>query len=428
MNICMFTNTYLPHVGGVACSVALFAKDLQNLGHQVLVVAPVFPDELQEERQENILRVPAIQNFNGSDFSLRIAVPFKIANRIKEFQPDIIHSHHPYLLGDAALRTAWRRNIPLVFTHHTLYEKYTHYVPLDSNNLQRFVINLSTQYANLCNRVIAPSHSVAELIKERGVTTPIEEIPTGVDLDFFNHGQGERFLREQGIANQKPVIGHVGRLAPEKNLRYLAEAAALFLKNHQGTFLVVGKGASEKEILNAFQSIRLDQKVMLVGEKTGRELSDAYSAMDLFLFASKTETQGMVLVEAMAAGQPVIAVDASGVREVVEDGQNGRLLREDASQEEFARAINGFVSNPETAQKWRQGALKTAGSFARRKVANYLLQLYESVTNEYAAKSRGADDLNAWDKILGGLKAEWALISQKAAASVSLFNNGDESS
>ena len=102
--------------------------------------------------------------------------------------------------------------------------------------------------------MIAPSHSVAELIKERGVTTPIEEIPTGVDLDFFNHGQGERFLREQGIANQKPVIGHVGRLAPEKNLRYLAEAAALFLKNHQGTFLVVGKGASEKEILNAFQS------------------------------------------------------------------------------------------------------------------------------------------------------------------------------
>ncbi|MFO7738588.1 MAG: glycosyltransferase [Desulfatiglandaceae bacterium] len=428
MNICMFTNTYLPHVGGVARSVALFTEDLQALGHPVLVVAPVFPDDLQEERQEDILRVPAIQNFNGSDFSLRIAVPFRIANKIEKFQPDIIHSHHPYLLGDAALRTAWRRNLPLVFTHHTLYEKYTHYVPLDSENMQRFVINLSTEYANLCSRVIAPSRSVAKLIKARGVTTPIEEIPTGVDLDFFDRGQGDSFLQAHGISNSKPVIGHVGRLAPEKNLRYLAEAAALFLKDHPGVFLVVGAGPSEKEILDTFNKMGIEQKVILAGQKTGQELSDAYSAMDLFLFASKTETQGMVVAEAMAAGRPVIALDASGIREVVEDGRNGRLLHADASRAEFARAVKEFISNPEKAEQWRQGALETAASFGRKETANRLVGLYERVSKPYKEAPQGADELNAWDRLLGGLKAEWALISEKAAASVAALSTDDTSS
>jgi 1,2-diacylglycerol 3-alpha-glucosyltransferase len=427
MKICMFTNTYLPHVGGVARSVACFAEDLQGLGHEVLVVAPIFPDALQGEREEDIIRVPAIQNFNGSDFSLGITLPFKIAKKINEFKPDIIHSHHPYLLGDIALRTAWGRNIPLVFTHHTLYEKYTHYVPFDSKNMQRFVINLSTQYANLCSHVIAPSQSVAKLIKERGVTTHITDIPTGVDLDFFSQGQGERFLQKHGIANQKPVIGHVGRLAPEKNLCYLAEAAAFFLRDHNGIFVVVGGGPSEKEILNIFQRMSLDKKVVLVGQKTGQELRDAYNAMDLFIFASKTETQGMVLLEAMAAGRPVIALDASGAREVVVDGINGRLLREDTNQEDFANAIKEFISNPERRRQWGKGAIKTAGFFSRQETAKHLLRLYESVIKESSRKSRGRDDLNAWNKLLGSLKAEWALISGKAAASASMFRESDKS-
>src|SRR3989339_50554 len=130
MKICMFTNTYLPHVGGVARSVNSFATELRNRGNEVLVIAPVFPGyEAHDSEETDIIRVPAIQQFNGSDFSLSIPVPFFIDERIDAFDPDIIHSHHPYLLGDAALRAARRRRLPLVFTHHTLYERYVHYVP-----------------------------------------------------------------------------------------------------------------------------------------------------------------------------------------------------------------------------------------------------------------------------------------------------------
>jgi len=202
MKICMFTNTYLPHVGGVARSVDFFAKDLRKLGHRVLVVAPTFPTDMGPvEDNDRVLRVPAVQNFNGSDFSVTIPAPFIVSQRIENFKPDILHSHHPFLMGDTALRIARRRDLPLVFTHHTLYERYTHYVPLDSKALQDFVINLSTRYANFCDRVVAPSSSIARLIRRRGVQRPIEEIPTGVDADFFA-GAIEQFFQNLAMTDR----------------------------------------------------------------------------------------------------------------------------------------------------------------------------------------------------------------------------------
>ena len=184
----MFTNTYLPHVGGVARSVSTYEEEFRRRGHDVRIVAPQFEGAM--ESTEHVLRTPAIQNFNGSDFSVTIPQPGLIAEFLDGFRPDILHSHHPFLLGDAALRAAWTRRLPLVFTHHTLYEQYTHYVPLDSEALQRVAIQMATEYCNLCTHVIAPSQSIAELLVQRGVTTPITVIPTGIDLDFFGSGDG----------------------------------------------------------------------------------------------------------------------------------------------------------------------------------------------------------------------------------------------
>jgi glycosyltransferase involved in cell wall biosynthesis len=419
----MFTNTYLPHVGGVARSVEFISNDLRKLGHEVLIITPTFQDEIEDENEKEVLRVPAIQNFNGSDFSVRITIPFLISNKIKEFQPDIIHSHHPYLLGDAALRTALRENIPLVFTHHTLYEQYTHYVPLDSEVMKRFVINLSTHYANNCRNVIAPSQSIAELLKLRGVVSPIVEIPTGVDIDFFESGMGADFRNSYGIGSNETVIGHVSRLAPEKNQEYLAEAVALYLVNNPGKFVVVGEGSSEERIRDIFSDYNLHERLILAGRKSGQELSNAYKAMDLFVFASKSETQGMVLVEAMAASLPVIALDASGTREVVEDNKNGRLLEEGAPTESFAKAIGDFFSSIGTANVWRKGAAKTAGGFSRDKIAKRVQDLYQGLISDLHQHVEDLDnELVMWNKILRSLQAEWILITDKAAASINSLN------
>ncbi|MFP4129103.1 MAG: glycosyltransferase [Desulfonatronovibrio sp.] len=429
MNICMFTNTYLPHMGGVAKSVAAFAEDLRLRGHQVLIISPTFSHEQEPPDEEHVLRVPAIQNFNGSDFSVSIPLPFIINHKLNSFRPDIIHSHHPYLLGDAALRTAYRRNLPLVFTHHTLYEQYTHYVPLDSQAMKRLAVLLATSYANHCARVIAPSQSIAELIARRGVKTPIQVIPTGVDLEYFHSGKGADFRNQHQIPEDEPVIGHLGRLAPEKNLEYLTRAVVQALKiiPQKARFLVVGSGPSQEHIQQIFDENGLIDRLIMAGKQTGQELANAYRAMNIFVFASKSETQGMVLTEAMAAGVPVIALDASGVREVVRDDYNGRLLNQETSAETFGQAIADFFDKKNLARTWGKGAYHTAGQFSREVCAQKLINTYQSLLEEKENGEAAEKDLpDAWDKLLLSLKTEWNMLFEKANVLMKAVQNKEK--
>ncbi len=420
MNICMFTNTYLPYVGGVARSVDFFSKDLRNRNHRVLVVAPSFPEEPEDE--PHILRVPAIQNFNASDFSVRIPIPFLIDQKIDAFEPDLIHSHHPFLLGDAALRAARRRKLPLVLTYHTQYEKYTHYVPFDSESLKRFVIHLATAYANMCLKVIAPSRSISRIIRRQGVEVPVDVVPTGVDIADFEKGRGETFRSEWNISPESFVIGTCSRLAPEKNLAYLADAVAVYLKTDpKGLFLVLGEGPAGDDIHRIFREHGTGRQLIMTGNQSGSGLYNAYNAMDLFVFASKTETQGMVLVEAMAAGKPVIALDASGTREAVQDGQNGRLLPADTSENAFAREIAEFRKMENRAAQMGKNARLTARELSRSKCAQRMEALYRSVLASDRSAGNAGDELVAWDKLLEGIKAEWALLAEKSAAALKAF-------
>jgi glycosyltransferase involved in cell wall biosynthesis len=415
MRISMFTNTYRPHVGGVARSVAFFAEDLRAAGHPVLVVAPEFP-KVDDAGGEDLLRVPAIQEFNGSDFSVGLPAPFLVDNRMEAFSPGVVHSHHPFLLGDTALRVAHRRNVPLVFTHHTLYERYTHYVPLDSEAMKRFVINLATEYANHATRVVAPSESIARLLRKRGVYRPVEVVPTGVDLAFFAGGRGDRFRRGHRLPASAQVVGHLGRLAPEKNLAYLSRAIAAFMVDRPAVrYLVVGDGPSRDEILQCFEDHGIADRLVLAGLLSGQALADAYQAMDLFVFASQSETQGMVLAEAMAAGKPVIALDASGAREVVRDNINGRLLPADAGEEAFTRAVADFFDQPQRAREWTGEAGRTAREFSRESCARKLLAVYHAALEDDIAAA-AVHALTPYDRVVEKLKLEWELIVDKMNA------------
>lgn len=415
----MFTNTYLPHVGGVASSVHSFAEDLRDKGHSVLIVAPTFPGSDRHDRTEpKIFRVPAIQEFNGSDFSVRIPSPFLLDEQIDDFEPDIVHSHHPYLLGDAALRVARRRSLPLIFTHHTLYEAYTHYISGEPRNMKRFAAFLSTHYANLCDRVIAPSRSIMHLIRKRGVSVPVAEIPTGVDVSFFSNGDGDAFRRKHGIPKESFAIGHLGRLAPEKNITFLARAVARTMANHPEThFIAVGEGPSRETIENIMAESDLQDRLIMPGTITGRPLADAYHAMDLFSFSSKTETQGMVLTEAMAAGVPVVALNAPGAREVVRDGLNGYLVDAEATEEQFARTLTRAASAPGKLADMAKHARRTAEAMERRVSAEKMAALYTEVLsdagNRHPMDSDTKADLDLWDKFLLACRAEWDLIAGK---------------
>ncbi len=413
MKIAMFTNTYLPHVGGVARAVQTLENVCRKLGHEVRVIAPEFKDSV---KSPDVLRVPSIQNFNGSDFSVRLPVPNVIHEFISDFQPDIIHSHHPFLLGDSALREAWKRHIPVVFTHHTLYERYTHYVPLDSIMLKRVAIQLATEYCNLCDRIIAPSDSITRLLKARGVTTPIRTIPTGIDVDFFASGNGERYREQTGIDRKAKVIGHVGRLAMEKNLTFIADAVAANLRQFpDAVFLLVGDGEARDEMLERLTQQEVGGQIIAVGKLTGDALADAYAAMDWFVFASQTETQGLVIAEAMASGKPVCALDGPGVREIVHDGKNGLLLDSDASITDFTHALGSLMRDSEMSRRLAVNARMTAEDYGADRCVLHMLDCYADAIAGTVFTTTNHDPM-PWDSLISGIEIEWDLFLEKVAA------------
>ena len=275
MNIVMMTNTFTPHVGGVARSVSAFSDEFRKVGHKVLVVAPEFDN--MPEHEYDVVRVPALRNFNGSDFSVCLSIPFPLSERLEMFEPDVIHSHHPFLLGDTAVVVAEAFTIPIVFTHHTMYEQYTHYVPGDSKLMKRFVVELGTGYANLCDHVIAPSESIQDILVQRGVKIPITVIPTGVDYKRFSKGDGKAIRKELGIPKERVIIGHLGRLAPEKNLEFLSIALIDYMEKNLNTdFVVFGEGPSKDLIKSVFRYHDMEQRVYFGDVVTGQKLADAY--------------------------------------------------------------------------------------------------------------------------------------------------------
>ncbi len=410
----MMTNTYLPHVGGVARSVMGFSEGLRSAGHRVLVVAPEFPQTPEDE--VDVVRIPAIQRFNGSDFSVRLPVPGLLDEPLENFLPDIIHSHHPFLVGDTAVRVASDKGLPLVFTHHTLYEQYTHYVSGQSEALKRFVVDLSTGYANLCDQVVAPSQSIADLLAKRGVTAPIAVVPTGIDLRRFRPSDGRSYRHVHGIPQDAFLIGHIGRLALEKNLLFLTESVAAYLQKHSDSwFLLVGKGPLEAEMHALLERSGVADRVCFLGELEGDELAQAYGCMDVFAFASFSETQGMVLAEAMACGIPVVGIDAGGVREVIRDGKNGRLLPHESGPEfigalEWVSALDG-----EGRTRLRTEALATAREFSQERSVEKLLEVYESAREGRRRYWQVTED-DLWSQAQRRIQAEWRLLSNLAHA------------
>ncbi len=417
MNILMLTNTYEPFVGGVPRSVGAFTRELRQRGHRVVVVAPALDEGPGEE--EDVIRIPALQHFNGSDFAVVLPIPGYVRSRLGSFTPDIVHTHHPHLLGSTALRIATATGCPLLFTYHTMYEDYLHYVPAHAKQLRQFVINFVTGYCNMCDHLVVPSQSIARILLERAVKTPFTVIPTGVYPELFRQGDRQGFRRCQGIPDDAFVAGYVGRLAPEKNLLFLADAACRFAASSgRGHFLVVGSGPSENEISQRFLERRLVDRLHLAGSKTGPELVDAYHAMDAFIFASQTETQGMVLTEAMAAGKPVIALDAPGVREVVQSGYNGFLLEAQDSRA-FARCLTRVALLP-TAQRrdLQRRARETAQAFSMDRSVSELTGVYESLLH---VRRRAACDDTAWAEAIEAIKTEWDIIKNVAEAAARAF-------
>ncbi|MBP9854834.1 MAG: glycosyltransferase [Candidatus Omnitrophica bacterium] len=417
MNILMMTNTYKPILGGLEKSVEAFTKEFRRRGHRVLIITPEYDGAPEEE---DVIRIPAMQKFNGSDFSIQLPVPGVLEKVLEGLRPDIIHTHHPFLIGDTALRLASKYNTPVVFTHHTLYEENVHYVPGNQEALRKFVIELSTGYANLADQVIAPSESVMQMMQGRGVQSPIHVVPTGIYEKNFSRGARLGFRGKFKIPKDAFVVGHLGRLAPEKNLEFVAKAVSKYLRGDVSAHcMIAGKGPSEEMIQEIFRREGVIDRLHMVGVVKGKDLVDAYHAMDVFAFASQSETQGLVLTEAMAAGVPVVGVDAPGVREVVRDKVNGRLLMQENLDDFFAALAWMKTQSPEMMKKMNAACRQTAHQFSMESSVDKISKVYlSSIIDGFVRKSTGDNFLSSTLRLI---EAQWRLTTNLSKAAVAMM-------
>lgn len=290
--------------------------------------------------------------------------------------------------------------------------------------MKRFVNALVAGYAKLCDHVIAPSRSVAEELARRGVETPVDVIPTGVDVKAIAAGDGPAFRARHDIPSDAVVVGFVSRLAEEKNLDFLCDAVTTFLQEEpKAWFVVAGSGPQEEEVRARFSHTALASRFLQLGNLTGTELHDLYNALDVFAFASLSETQGLVVTEAMAAGVPVVALKASGVEDVVVDGRNGRLLEEhDAAG--FARALAEIAGLDDGQyQALSAQARVTAAGLSDEVCARRALAVYGAVRRVYREEH---EHETAWDEFVNVVGTEWNLLANIGAAATAALTGTDE--
>jgi 1,2-diacylglycerol 3-alpha-glucosyltransferase len=389
MRIGLFTNNYRPLVNGLATSVETFAQAFRRAGHDVTVVAPRYPGGLVSE--EGVLRVPGFRAPTHHAYVLPVGWWPGIAREVAALQLDVFHAQHPLLLGAAAARWARRARRPLVFTYHTHYDRYAHYVPGPSRLVAWLAIRQAAAFADRADLVVAPGPAVARMLRAEGVQTQIAIVPTGVPLPV-NFAEAPRIAFRQvlGLAEGGPLCLAVGRLAKEKNQAFLLSAFARILQNLPGARMVfVGEGDDRPRLEGLAHTLGIRGQVRFAGAVPHEAVNGYYQAADLFLFPSTSETQGIVVLEALAAGLPVVAVTSDAAADLLGDHQGGVLTAEDS--ECFARNVVGLWEEPVRRQAMAEAGRRIAAPYAPDACAARLLGLYEELLHSYEVIGARAD-------------------------------------
>lgn len=377
MRIGLFTNNYRPLVNGLATSVEGFAQAFRRAGHAVTVVAPRYTGS--PEGEPDVLRVPGLRAPTHHAYVLPMAWLPGVGRAVGALRLDVFHAQHPTLLGAAAARWARRSQRPLVFTYHTYYDRYAHYVPGPSRLVARMAVRQATAFANRADLVIAPGPSVARALRAQGVTSPIAIVPTGVTLPGAAE-EAKRIRRRQALGSKEgtPLCLSVGRLAREKNQAFLLTAfAAILMRLPAARLLLVGEGDDRPRLEKMTCGLGIGGSVQFVGAVPHERVGEYYLAADLFLFPSTSETQGIVVLEAMAAGLPVVAVASDAAADLLGDSEAGVMTTEDLPG--FAGAVADLWGQPERRRTMAAAGRRIAAGYAPEACASTLLDLYRDV-------------------------------------------------
>ena len=385
MRILKISDVFFPRVNGVSTSIETFRRDLAALGHEVVLIAPSYSRvsaDSPETAEAGIRRVPARAiPRDPEDRIMSRSGLRRTLDTLAERRFDVVHIHTPFLAHYAGLRFARAHRIPVVATYHTLFEEYLHhYVPLLPRRITAGLARrFSRSQCNQLDAVIAPSQAMQQALVAYGVSARIDILPTGLPAERFQVGDGNAFRRRHGLKQGQPLLLFVGRAAHEKNIGFLLEMMLeLRKRSPDALLLIAGEGPAALSLRAQAARLGLDGSVRFLGyfDRDG-ELQDCYRAADVFVFSSLTETQGLVLLEAMAQGVPVVAIPRMGTIDILGPGLGCRHAPNDCRG--FAQVVGGLLADEGARRALGAQAREYAESWASIRMAERLSTLYASV-------------------------------------------------
>jgi len=378
VNIAFFTESYKPYISGVTVSIENLYNQLKKLGHSVYVFAPSYPEDKGSD--PNIFRFSSLGTKRYPRFRLAIPYSKNIISDISSLKLDIIHSHSPFQLGVMSQSIAKKLNLPFVYTFHTIFSDYLHYVPFIPCAISKPMLNTwLNNFCNKANAVVVPTNQIKTMLIRQGIKSRIETIPSGLDYDQIDSAKPFALKEKYSISPDKKVLLYVGRLSKEKNLIFLFDSFKLIYSSNPNVhFILTGGGPKEKEYKKLVSKMNLSENITFTGQIGRNEIFRFYKAADIFVFSSKTETQGLVIGEAKAAGLPAVGVAASGTSEMIIDNVDGFLTSE--STEVFSNSVLRILSDADLAENMSAKAREDARNrLSIQACAQNMIMLYRSL-------------------------------------------------
>ncbi len=390
----MLSDVYFPRVNGVSTSIRTFVKSLLAMGHRVTLVAPDYGVDSGQQGHDRefgdgfeVIRLPArTVFFDPEDRLIKSSALREVLPRLARRHWDIIHVHTPFATHRLGVRLARSRRIPLVETYHTYFEEYiAHYLPwLAPAVLRKIARGLSRRICHAVDHLIVPTQEMDDVLRGYGVRTPATVIPTGLDLAEFTGGSGSNFRFRHGIDPLRPTIVTISRLAIEKNIAFLLRVARVLVTSFPALlFVVAGEGPDAQRLRQLAELLGLERHVLFLGNLDRQsELLDCYRAANAFVFASPTETQGLVLMEAMALGAPIVSTAVMGTATVLRGAKSALTSPEAVT--EFADCVARVLRDQQLQASLSAAGPRDARRWAIEGLMPGVVALYEGLADRAA--------------------------------------------
>lgn len=385
MKIAIFSDTFLPQTNGVATVVSQSAKSLSSLGHEVWIFTVCQSRQnifFGAEEKITIIILPSIPAgaYRGERLTLPVGIAFR---RLKEFKPDVIHTHTPFGVGWEAIWAAKKLKIPLVGTHHTFYDYYLKHIKADYDWVKKISWKYTILFYNYCDLVLSPSRSLGDALSKMGLKKPIQVLQNPIETDVFRPApdiETKKNLKKEFGINDKSLV-YMGRVSYEKSIDQVLKAFALVLKNNpELQLMIIGDGPEKNNLERLAENLKIREKIIFTGSlpRDEKNLVRALQANDVFVTASKSENMPMSVLESMSCGLPVVAVAEKGLAEIVKDGVNGLIAKTDDATD-MAEKISRLASDDSVLKKFSQDTRAQAMNYSKENVTKLLEQAYARV-------------------------------------------------